>query len=149
VRGLLLGLAVLLGLGAACDGDGPLGADAGAARVEARATLGGLRGSVMIKRAAGDDWVEAAEKMELFENDKIRTAPGAQAELVFANGSHVQLGEEALIGIAETQVRPGQDRTDLTVLQGQVAAEVDHASQSLSVGTPAATVRAGRELVFQ
>lgn len=144
-----MGLVLILGPAMACDGDAPSGGDAGAPRVQPRATLGGLGGSVMIKRAAGDEWVEAVEKMELFENDKIRTAAGARAEVVFANGSHVQLGEEALIGIAETQVRPGQDRTDLTVLQGRVAAELDQASQSLSVTTPSATVRAGRELVFQ
>lgn len=114
-----------------------------------RAELQLLRGSVMVKRAAGDDWIEAVEKMQLFENDKVRTAAGAQADVVFSNGSHLVMGAEALIGIAETSVRPGQERSDVTVLQGRVDAELDQSSQSLTVTTPAARVRAGREIVFQ
>lgn len=114
-----------------------------------RAQLRSLRGSVMVKRAAGDDWIEAAEKMALFENDKVRTAAGSQADVVFPSGSHLVLGPESLIGIAETQVRPGQERSDVTVLQGRIDAELDQSAQSLSVTTPAARVRAGREIVFQ
>jgi len=115
-----------------------------------RAQLKGLQGDVKVKRAAGDEWLPAQEGMALFENDKVRTVAGAGAQIVFANGSVVNLGEDALIGIAETRPRPGQERTDLTVLRGQVNAELeDPAKQSLSVTTPAATVRAGREIVFQ
>ncbi len=115
-----------------------------------RAQLKGLQGDVKVKRAAGDEWLPAQEGMALFENDKVRTVAGAGAQIVFANGSVVNLGEDALIGIAETRPRPGQERTDLTVLRGRVNAELeDPAKQSLSVTTPAATVRAGREIVFQ
>jgi hypothetical protein len=115
-----------------------------------RAQLKGLQGDVKVKRAAGDEWLPAQEGMPLFENDKVRTVAGAGAQIVFANGSVVSLGEDALIGIAETRPKPGQERTDLTVLRGRVDAEMeDPARQSLSVTTPAATVRAGREIVFQ
>ena len=80
----------------------------------------------------------------------IRTASGASARVQFPNGSLVNLGEDALIGIAETRPRPGQERTDLTVLKGQVDAALETpATQSLSVSTPAATVQAGREIVFR
>lgn len=107
-------------------------------------------GAVEVKRAAGDDWLSAVDGMELFENDKVRTVARASALVELANGSYVTLGEHALIGIAETRPRPGTDRTDLTVLHGRVDAELDDASEkSLSVSTPAATVRAGREIVFQ
>jgi hypothetical protein len=115
-----------------------------------RAQLKGLQGDVKVKRAAGDEWLPAQEGMPLFENDKVRTVAGAGAQIVFANGGVVNLGEDALIGIAETRPKPGQERTDLTVLRGRVDAELeDPARQSLSVTTPAATVRAGREIVFQ
>ena len=115
-----------------------------------RAQLKGLQGDVKVKRAAGDEWLPAQEGMPLFENDKVRTVAGAEAQIVFANGSMVNLGEDALIGIAETRPRPGQERTDLTIVRGRVDAELeDPARQSLSVTTPAATVKAGREIVFQ
>lgn len=115
-----------------------------------RAKLLQVSGAVMLKRAAGDDWTPATSGIGLFENDKVRTAGGASASVHFSNGSVVNVGEDALVSIAETRPRPGQERTDLTVLKGQVDAEVDdRAKQSLSVSTPAATVRAGREIVFQ
>lgn len=114
-----------------------------------RATLKQVSGTVMVKRAAGDDWLPARDGIELFENDKVRTAAGATALLDFG-GSEVEVGEDALVAIAETRPRPGKDRTDLTVLKGKIDAELDDASRdSLSVSTPAATVRAGREIVFQ
>jgi hypothetical protein len=115
-----------------------------------RAQLQGLQGDVKVKRAAGDEWLPAQEGMALFENDKVRTVAGAGAQIVFTQGSVVSLGEDALISIAETRPRAGQQRTDLTVLKGRVDAELaDPTHQSLSVTTPAATVRAGREIVFQ
>jgi hypothetical protein len=115
-----------------------------------KAKLKQLLGTVLVKRAAGDDWIAAGDQMELFENDKVRTAAGASAVLEFSNGTFVTLGEDALIAIAETRPRPGADRTDVTVLKGRLDADLDDAAtKSLSVSTPAATVRAGREIVFQ
>lgn len=123
---------------------------AGAERPSPRAVLGPVKGEVSVKRAAGDTWVAAGESMELFENDKLRTAPGASAQLRFSNGSTLSLGEDALIGIAESRPGPAMDRSDVTVLKGRIDAELsDPTSQSLVVTTPAATVRAGREIVFQ
>jgi hypothetical protein len=117
---------------------------------EPRATLKEVHGDVKLKRATGDEWLAAKESLPLFENDKVRTAAGASARVQFPNGSMVNLGEDALIGIAETRPRPGQERTDLTVLKGQVDAALETpATQSLSVSTPAATVQAGREIVFR
>ncbi|MFP2930824.1 FecR domain-containing protein [Pyxidicoccus sp. 3LG] len=116
-----------------------------------RAHLRGLKGDVQIKRATADDWSPAQEGLPLFENDKVRTEVGALADLVFANdGGTVHLGGDSLIGVAETRPRPGQQRTDLTVLRGRIDAELEQPStQSLSVTTPAATIQAGREIVFQ
>jgi hypothetical protein len=117
---------------------------------EVKAHLEQVSGDVKIKRAAGDDWLNATDGTQLYEDDKIRTAKGAGTSIRFTNGSSLALGEDALIGIAETKARLGADRTDVTVLKGHVDAELkDPAKQSLSVGTPAATVRAGREIVFQ
>jgi hypothetical protein len=115
-----------------------------------RAHLKEVRGDVKLKRAAGDEWQAALDGLPLFENDKVRTAAGASARVAFANGGMVNLGEDALIGIAETRPRPGQERTDLTVLKGQVDATLEQpATQSLSVSTPSATIQAGRKIVFR
>ncbi|QSQ28289.1 FecR domain-containing protein [Pyxidicoccus parkwayensis] len=116
-----------------------------------RAHLKGVKGAVQIKRATEDDWSVAREGLALFENDKVRTELGAGADLVFASdGGTVHLGGDSLIGIAETRPRPGQQRTDLTVLRGRIDAELEQPSkQSLTVTTPAATIQAGREIVFQ
>lgn len=115
-----------------------------------RAHLKEVRGDVKLKRATGDEWQSAREGLPLFENDKVRTSAGASARVTFANGSTVNLGEDALIGIAETRPRPGMERTDLTVLKGRVDAALDTpTTQSLSVSTPATTIQAGREIVFR
>lgn len=115
-----------------------------------RAHLKEPHGDVKLKRAAGDEWLAARDGLPLFENDKVRTAMGASTQVIFANGGTVNLGEDALIGIAETLPRPGQSRTDLTLIKGQVnAALAAPATQSLSVSTPSATIQAGREIVFQ
>jgi len=117
---------------------------------ETKARLEQVVGDVKVKRAAGDDWTAPADGWSLYENDKVRTAKGASARLRFTNGSTLKLAENGLVSIAETKARPGVDRTDVTVLKGQVAAELkDAAKQPLSVATPSATVRAGREIVFQ
>jgi hypothetical protein len=117
---------------------------------EPRAHLKEVRGDVKLKRSTGDEWQAALEGLPLFENDKVRTSAGASARVAFPNGSMVNLGEDALIGIAETRPRPGLERTDLTVLKGQVDAALETpTTQSLSVSTPSATIQAGREKVFR
>lgn len=110
-----------------------------------------MKGGVQIKRATADEWSPAQEGQPLYENDKVRTEAGAGTDIVFAaNGSTVHLGGDSLISIAETRTRPGQQRTDLTVLRGRIDAELEKpATQSLSVTTPSATIQAGREIVFQ
>lgn len=115
-----------------------------------KARLRSVTGDVRLKRASGDDWVAASPKNPLLANDKLRTLHGASAVIEFTNGSIVHLGEDALIGIAETRPTPGRDPSDLTLLRGDVDAQLaDPSNQSLSVNTPNATVRAGREIVFQ
>jgi hypothetical protein len=142
----------LLAAGAACpkaSSDDVRGPDAAPSQ-PARAVLQQLKGAVSVKRAAADDWSGAQEGMALLENDTVRTGTSASALVRFPNGSAVLVGEDALIGIAETRGLSGRDRTDLTVKRGTVDATLDQpATQDLSVGTPAATVRAGREIVFQ
>lgn len=139
--------AVLL-LAASCTGGPQPGDDAGA--ISARARLSRVSGKVLVKRSNGDDWIDAVESMDLYDNDKIRTAGGAAASIAFASGGSVALGEDALIAIAETRVRPGLERSDLTVIRGRVEAELpDVQHQSLSVTTPNVTVRAGRKIEFQ
>lgn len=115
-----------------------------------RAVLRNVTGNVKVKRASGDVWTDAKNDLSLFENDKLSTASGAAAQVIFVNGSSLTVGEDALIAIAETRPAMGRDKTDVTVLKGQINAELkDAARQSLSVSTPTATVRSGREIVFQ
>lgn len=122
--------------------------DAGAAVAAAKLTH--VSGKVLVKRSNGDDWIDAVEAMALRENDKVRTSVGASATIDFTSGGTVAVGEDALIAIAETRVRPGAERTDLTVLHGRVDAELpDVQHQSISVTTPNVTVRAGRKIEFQ
>jgi hypothetical protein len=121
-----------------------------AAASPTKARLRPLSGEVRLKRALGDEWIRAVKPTELLANDKVRTLGGGSALIEFANGSVVTLGEDALIGIAETLPRPGQDRSDLTLVRGRLDAELDDpAKQSLSINTLSVTVRAGREIVFQ
>ncbi len=141
---------------AACKGDEDAAATAaplpGPQVEEAppRAHLATFEGEVAVKRAAGDAWVGATAAMVLFENDKVRTARGARAQIRFASGSLLAVGEDALVGIAEARPPPGQHPADITVLKGRIDAELtDSQTQSLTVSTPGATVRAGREIVFQ
>ena len=70
--------------------------------------------------------------------------------VAFEGGSTLALSADALVAISEKRARAGEERSDVTVLRGHVDAELsDPAKQSLSVSTPSATVRAGREIVFQ
>jgi hypothetical protein len=139
-----------LPLGCRNDTDTPVPAPAAAPAPEPRAHLKNVKGDVKVKRVSGDDWMPAQEGLALYENDKVSTMQGAGAQIVFTNGGTANMGENSLVGIAETRTLPGQERTDLTLEKGQVEADLpDPARQSLSVATPAATVRAGREIVFQ
>ncbi|HET9158802.1 MAG TPA: FecR domain-containing protein [Myxococcaceae bacterium] len=115
-----------------------------------RATLAEVKGSVSVKRATGDEWQVAVNGTVLYDDDKLRTERGGAAELRFPSGTVVVVSEDTLLGIAETRAAPGRPQTDVTVLRGAVDATLDRpANQSLTVGTPSATVRAGREIVFQ
>lgn len=115
-----------------------------------RATLQALRGEVTVKRAADDAWQQAIEGMPLFDNDKVRTSRNASAQLRFATGSALAMSDDALVGIAEEGPTPAAVGADVTVLRGRIDARIpDPRTQSITVTTPSATVRAGREIVFQ
>jgi len=139
----VLALGVLLG----CPSDTPkVGEEALDAAVAvkapvARARLRGLQGTVNVKRAAGDDWTVAREGMELFENDKIRTSSGASVVLETDSGS-LTLGEDALLGIPEAV-------GNIILLEGRVDGRLADPRQRLVIETPAAKVKAGREIFFQ
>lgn len=146
-----LGVLLSAAAAAACtstSGDAA-SAPVGAEPRQARATLIALRGAVTVKRAAGDAWMAAAEGMDLFANDTLRTARGASAQVRFESGPALTVSEDALVGIAEPRAE-GADPSDVTVLKGRIDAELgDPQTHSLVVTTPSATVRAGREIVFQ
>src|SRR5262249_59941619 len=93
-----------------------------APRLPVRASLGQVKGSVSIKRAAGDDWVAASAGTVLHDDDKLRTGSGASGELRFPSGTVVTVSEDTLLGIAETHGVPGRGQTDVTLLRGAVDA---------------------------
>ena len=150
--GTMLALALAAG---GCTGGDPAHSSSSGRPADAdirkpRATLATLTGAVTVKRAAGDGWTSAVEGMDLFENDKIRTARGASAQVRFESGSALIISENTLVGIAEPRLRPGGDGSDVTVIKGKIDAELPNPKeQALVVTTPSATVRAGREIVFQ
>ena len=88
--------------------------------------------------------------MPLFDNDKVRTSRRASAQILFTTGSVLAMDEDALLGIAEERPTPTDQGADVTVLRGRIDAKLpDPSTQSITVTTPSATVRAGREIVFQ
>jgi hypothetical protein len=59
------------------------------------------------------------------------------------------MGEDALVGIAEEKPAAAEP-ADVTVLRGRIDATLPAPKvQSITVSTPSATIRAGREIVFQ
>src|SRR4051812_407984 len=74
-----VGFVLLLGTCAGCPSPPEVTVDAGdlPAAPAPRAWLQQPSGTVSVKRAAGDEWITAAEKMALFDNDKVRTASTA------------------------------------------------------------------------
>jgi len=112
----------------------------------ARARLRTVSGAVNVKRAAGDDWILALEGMELFENDKVRTSKGAAAQVETRNG-HLAMGEDGLLAIPEEHGK--EERGNVTLLQGHLDARLDPTEQTLTIKTPAADVKAGREIFIK
>jgi FecR protein len=154
LRQLWLALAIAAPI-PACTSEGPGEPAAALPAVEdpgpvKRATLEELKGEVTVKRATDDAWQRALEGMPLFDNDKVRTSRNASAQIHFATGSVLAMGDDALVGIAEERPAPSAIGADVTVLRGRIDARLpDPRTQSITVTTPSATVRAGREIVFQ
>jgi len=146
-RSQWVGGVLALGIFLGCSSDVPTVAQGRAdGSVEAPAQIARARiqtfsGAVNVKRAAGDDWILAREGMELYENDKVRTSKGASVHVETPNGE-LSMGEDALLAIPE-------ERGNVTLLQGHLDAHLDPTEQTLTIKTPAAEVRAGREIFIQ
>jgi hypothetical protein len=153
--GACLALALAISAVAGCRDSRPASAAEAPKPVEeprpvVRATLSHLNGEVWVKRARGSDWERAVEAMSLYDNDKVRTARGGTALIQFVGGSELTMGEDALVGIAEEKPAAAADPADVTVLRGRIDATLPAPKvQSITVSTPSATIRAGREIVFQ
>jgi hypothetical protein len=88
--------------------------------------------------------------MPLYDSDKVRTARGGTALIQFVGGSELTMGEDALVGITEEKPAAAADPADVTVHRGRIDATLAAPKvQSITVSTPSATIRAGREIVFQ
>ena len=107
-------------------------------------------GGVSVKRATGDEWPAGDERHRLYETTSSAPSGAARPSCTFPPGRWWRVPRGTLLGIAETRAAPGRPQADVTVLRGAVDATLDRpANQSLTVGTPAATVRAGRKIDFQ
>ena len=87
---------MVLALLASCrsrgDGAGP------PARVRV-ALVQALAGKVDVLRGGGLDWVALADAGGLYEDERVRTAKGAWADLVFEGGSALRVGEETMLSL--------------------------------------------------
>src|SRR4051812_37593583 len=115
VRSLLPKVLLILGFCALSCSPAPAPGPAPVPTPPVRATLKALKGDVMVKRGAGDEWTRGREGQSLYETDKVRTSAGS-VQISFPQGGTVSLGDNSLIGIAEAG---GANPGDLTVLQGR------------------------------
>jgi ferric-dicitrate binding protein FerR (iron transport regulator) len=67
--------------------------------------LASLRGEVQVLRQNAFQWRNAGEDFTLGYNDKIRTLSGSSAQLVYADGTQVQLGDNSLVQLQPNALR--------------------------------------------
>ncbi len=65
-----------------------------------------IDGAVQVKQAGSREWVAATRAAELRADDLVRTGPGGNAEIRFADGTLFKLRPDSLIQIEETAPKP-------------------------------------------
>jgi hypothetical protein len=89
--------------------------------VEVGARFASIEGSVDVKRAGTLEWRAATTAVVLRQNDLVRTGASATAEILFADGMHINVRPDTLITIVESSQNPvsRQQRNSLAVQSGE------------------------------
>jgi hypothetical protein len=89
--------------------------------VEVGARFASIEGNVHVKRAGTLEWRAATPAVVLRQNDLVRTGASATAEILFADGMHINVRPDTLITIVESSRNPvsRQQRNALTVQSGE------------------------------
>jgi hypothetical protein len=117
----------------------------GASRAWAGAYLAKSAGIVQIRRAGTQRWDLLKDvSVDLSNEDSIRTGQGAQAVVVFKDGSHLELGPKSELTLQEAGGARSASRLDLGSLRAIVEKQGDRRFEVL---TPSAVclVRSGTE----
>jgi len=89
-----------------------------------KATLGGVKGSVEVQKAAGGGWEAGANGLLLGEGAAVKTGPGAEAVLAWG-GHAVKIAALSLVKVATlTGDDKGGSVSKLSLEQGRVTARV-------------------------
>ncbi len=110
---------------------------AGKARV---ATLSNVKGTVTIKSAGAADWIPAVDRMEVKEEDELKTEAGSSAIIKMDDGSMIKLGPLAKMKMAKLGQTNNNNNTSIDVSIGKSWNRVRKltADSDFSVKTPTA-----------
>ncbi|HEY6307245.1 MAG TPA: hypothetical protein VI488_12390 [Candidatus Angelobacter sp.] len=92
-----------------------------------RAHFTNIDGTVRVKKASSNAWVQADYSLELERNDVIQTSPEGIARVVFADGTNYTVKPDSLIVIQENFLNSAQ--------QTQVAVQVTTGTVDLATAT--------------
>ena len=115
--------------------------------IEVGARFERIDGSVQVKRAGTLEWATATKAVVLRQNDLVRTASGASAEIHFADGMVFNVRPESLITIEESSQNPlsRQQRTALSIESGEANFLTAARNSTTTISTPTVRTTADRE----
>lgn len=110
------------------------------------AVLSGMENKVKNRRAAGINWGDAREGMELFNLDAIQTFNYSSAEIKFDEENYLEVGSNSLIIIKSLERDPifREKRTFLVMVDGEIRGRIASAGKEtvqLEIATPGAVTR--------
>ena len=117
--------------------------------VETGARFTSFEGSVQVKKAGTLDWTPATAAIVLRQNDLVRTGGGATAQILFADGTVIDVRPDSLTTIEETSQNPvsRQYRVALSIQSGE--ANFQTAARTVpgetTISTPTVRTTADRE----
>jgi len=100
-----------------------------------------VEGEVQYQHAGGS-WSSADIRTMLYNGDWVKTARGASAEVIFANGSLYTVGPDALLEIYSAS-HPGSSKKQNSVKMEIGAVEVNTAGETSTVTTPGTQIVVG------